>query len=163
MLLVHGRLLGVDCGDELGEVRLGAISIGTAIKASAIIIRVVLVPGVAAVGAGEADCGGCAGAEECEDEMVSRGVMSGVCAVTVFEGRSTPSMVSVNWLATGPPTAMRWHWMNAVHACSCSVVFCQVVIGQCGVSFPSEKAVGFSPVRNWPVIARVLLSHCIRA
>ncbi|MDU5312670.1 MAG: hypothetical protein E6160_09485, partial [Bifidobacterium bifidum] len=32
-------------------------------------------------------------------------------------------------------------------------VFCQVVIGQCGVSFPSEKAVGFSPVRNWPVIA----------
>lgn len=43
------------------------------------------------------------------------------------------------------------------------VVFCQVVIGQCGVSFPSEKAVGFSPVRNWPVIARVLLFHCIRA
>ena len=42
-------------------------------------------------------------------------------------------------------------------------VFCQVVIGQCGVSFPSEKAVGFSPVRNWPVIARVLLFHCIRA
>ena len=47
--------------------------------------------------------------------------MSGVCVVTVFEGRSTPLMVSVNWLATGPPTAMRWHWMNAVHACSCSV------------------------------------------
>lgn len=44
-----------------------------------------------------------------------------------------------------------------------TVVFCQVVIGQCGVSFPSEKAVGFSPVRNWPVIARVLLFHCIRA
>ncbi len=44
-----------------------------------------------------------------------------------------------------------------------SFVFCQVVIGQCGVSFPSEKAVGFSPVRNWPVIARVLLFHCIRA
>ena len=44
-----------------------------------------------------------------------------------------------------------------------SRVFCQVVIGQCGVSFPSEKAVGFSPVRNWPVIARVLLFHCIRA
>ena len=44
-----------------------------------------------------------------------------------------------------------------------SNVFCQVVIGQCGVSFPSEKAVGFSPVRNWPVIARVLLFHCIRA
>ena len=44
-----------------------------------------------------------------------------------------------------------------------SDVFCQVVIGQCGVSFPSEKAVGFSPVRNWPVIARVLLFHCIRA
>ena len=43
------------------------------------------------------------------------------------------------------------------------LVFCQVVIGQCGVSFPSEKAVGFSPVRNWPVIARVLLFHCIRA
>ena len=43
------------------------------------------------------------------------------------------------------------------------IVFCQVVIGQCGVSFPSEKAVGFSPVRNWPVIARVLLFHCIRA
>ena len=42
-------------------------------------------------------------------------------------------------------------------------VFCQVVIGQCGVSFPSEKAVGFRPVRNWPVIARVLLFHCIRA
>ena len=42
-------------------------------------------------------------------------------------------------------------------------MFCQVVIGQCGVSFPSEKAVGFSPVRNWPVIARVLLFHCIRA
>ncbi|KAB7410643.1 hypothetical protein GBB32_10415, partial [Bifidobacterium longum] len=42
-------------------------------------------------------------------------------------------------------------------------VFCQVVIGQCGVSFPSEKAVGFSPVRNWPVIARVLLFHFIRA
>ena len=42
-------------------------------------------------------------------------------------------------------------------------VFCQVVIGQCGMSFPSEKAVGFSPVRNWPVIARVLLFHCIRA
>ena len=46
---------------------------------------------------------------------------------------------------------------------STSAVFCQVVIGQCGVSFPSEKAVGFSPVRNWPVIARVLLFHCIRA
>ncbi|MFR7725347.1 MAG: hypothetical protein ACLU04_05200, partial [Bifidobacterium longum] len=45
----------------------------------------------------------------------------------------------------------------------CLDVFCQVVIGQCGVSFPSEKAVGFSPVRNWPVIARVLLFHCIRA
>ena len=44
-----------------------------------------------------------------------------------------------------------------------AIVFCQVVIGQCGVSFPSEKAVGFSPVRNWPVIARVLLFHCIRA
>lgn len=44
-----------------------------------------------------------------------------------------------------------------------AAVFCQVVIGQCGVSFPSEKAVGFSPVRNWPVIARVLLFHCIRA
>ena len=44
-----------------------------------------------------------------------------------------------------------------------TAVFCQVVIGQCGVSFPSEKAVGFSPVRNWPVIARVLLFHCIRA
>ena len=44
-----------------------------------------------------------------------------------------------------------------------NAVFCQVVIGQCGVSFPSEKAVGFSPVRNWPVIARVLLFHCIRA
>lgn len=44
-----------------------------------------------------------------------------------------------------------------------TTVFCQVVIGQCGVSFPSEKAVGFSPVRNWPVIARVLLFHCIRA
>lgn len=49
-------------------------------------------------------------------------------------------------------------------ACAASCrVFCQVVIGQCGVSFPSEKAVGFSPVRNWPVIARVLLFHCIRA
>lgn len=48
-------------------------------------------------------------------------------------------------------------------ALRCSRVFCQVVIGQCGVSFPSEKAVGFSPVRNWPVIARVLLFHCIRA
>lgn len=68
MLLVHGRLLGIDSGDELGEVRLGAISIGTAITASAIIIRVVLVPGVAAVGAGEADRGGCTGAEEREDE-----------------------------------------------------------------------------------------------
>ena len=52
----------------MGEVRLGAISIGTAITASAIIIRVVLVPGVAAVGAGEADRGGCIGAEEREDE-----------------------------------------------------------------------------------------------
>ena len=50
------------------------------------------------------------------------------------------------------PSGRRWH-----------NVFCQVVIGQCGVSFPSEKAVGFSPVRNWPVIARVLLFHCIRA
>ena len=49
-------------------------------------------------------------------------------------------------------------WTNAWRT-----VFCQVVIGQCGVSFPSEKAVGFSPVRNWPVIARVLLFHCIRA
>ena len=48
-------------------------------------------------------------------------------------------------------------------AMSAATVFCQVVIGQCGVSFPSEKAVGFSPVRNWPVIARVLLFHCIRA
>ena len=50
-----------------------------------------------------------------------------------------------------------------VLARGCMCVFCQVVIGQCGVSFPSEKAVGFSPVRNWPVIARVLLFHCIRA
>lgn len=49
------------------------------------------------------------------------------------------------------------------HADYETLVFCQVVIGQCGVSFPSEKAVGFSPVRNWPVIARVLLFHCIRA
>ena len=29
--------------------------------------------------------------------------------------------------------------------------------------FSFRKAVGFSPVRNWPVIARVLLFHCIRA
>ena len=50
-----------------------------------------------------------------------------------------------------------------VQALGAVTVFCQVVIGQCGVSFPSEKAVGFSPVRNWPVIARVLLFHCIRA
>ena len=52
---------------------------------------------------------------------------------------------------------------SAVAADQVKDVFCQVVIGQCGVSFPSEKAVGFSPVRNWPVIARVLLFHCIRA
>ena len=57
-------------------------------------------------------------------------------------------------------------WLGAVPSCigrPAWLVFCQVVIGQCGVSFPSEKAVGFSPVRNWPVIARVLLFHCIRA
>ncbi|MDB1267715.1 hypothetical protein ABJB52_08700, partial [Bifidobacterium bifidum] len=35
-----------------------------------------------------------------------------------------------------PETLRRW---------SDKTVFCQVVIGQCGVSFPSEKAVGFSP------------------
>ena len=52
---------------------------------------------------------------------------------------------------------------NELGVFSMFAVFCQVVIGQCGVSFPSEKAVGFSPVRNWPVIARVLLFHCIRA
>ena len=55
-------------------------------------------------------------------------------------------------------TAMAAAWLADVER-----VFCQVVIGQCGVSFPSEKAVGFSPVRNWPVIARVLLFNCIRA
>ena len=53
--------------------------------------------------------------------------------------------------------------LRAMRAGRVGFVFCQVVIGQCGVSFPSEKAVGFSPVRNWPVIARVLLFHCIRA
>ena len=52
---------------------------------------------------------------------------------------------------------------TGIRAIGAMIVFCQVVIGQCGVSFPSEKAVGFSPVRNWPVIARVLLFHCIRA
>ncbi|MDU4202105.1 MAG: hypothetical protein E7H84_10090, partial [Bifidobacterium breve] len=41
----------------------------------------------------------------------------------------------------------------STHPTDMLCVFCQVVIGQCGVSFPSEKAVGFSPVRNWPVIA----------
>ena len=55
------------------------------------------------------------------------------------------------------------HVLRAVFSFWFATVFCQVVIGQCGVSFPSEKAVGFSPVRNWPVIARVLLFHCIRA
>lgn len=57
-------------------------------------------------------------------------------------------------LSKTPPAHREW---------ASAAVFCQVVIGQCGVSFPSEKAVGFSPVRNWPVIARVLLFHCIRA
>ena len=62
-----------------------------------------------------------------------------------------------------------WNWLTGTDASPDDLlsgesrVFCQVVIGQCGVSFPSEKAVGFSPVRNWPVIARVLLFHCIRA
>lgn len=54
LLLVHGRLLGVDGGDELGEVRFGTVFVRTAVAASSIIVRVVLVPGVAAVGSGEA-------------------------------------------------------------------------------------------------------------
>lgn len=52
LLLVHGRLLGIDGGDELGEVRFGTVFVRTAV----IVVRVVLVPGVAAVGSGEAVC-----------------------------------------------------------------------------------------------------------
>ena len=62
-----------------------------------------------------------------------------------------------------PVHALECTWLMTVANRKTVSVFCQVVIGQCGVSFPSEKAVGFSPVRNWPVIARVLLFHCIRA
>lgn len=61
------------------------------------------------------------------------------------------------------PTALGFDRTSLLCGLGGAGVFCQVVIGQCGVSFPSEKAVGFSPVRNWPVIARVLLFHCIRA
>lgn len=85
-----------------------------------------------------------------------------------FQGRARPFAVGRRHL--GERVAHEMHhapqvsrfWRHGVDGGGQSV-FCQVVIGQCGVSFPSEKAVGFSPVRNWPVIARVLLFHCIRA
>lgn len=99
-------------------------------------------------------------------ELGIRGVRRGRTPVTTKPAKGTggrPDLVERRFEAEAPN---RLHVADITYARMANGsfgVFCQVVIGQCGVSFPSEKAVGFSPVRNWPVIARVLLFHCIRA
>ena len=100
--------------------------------------------------------------EERQVIQIEIGNGTGIRAIGAMIGRS-PSTVSREikrntWFPSNESESYRPYRPRRL-----KTVFCQVVIGQCGVSFPSEKAVGFSPVRNWPVIARVLLFHCIRA
>lgn len=94
--------------------------------------------------------------------MKQSNVIKGTLAVVALVAALVVG-VAVHMHSVGSPTAGHSTQNTAKTATETTAVFCQVVIGQCGVSFPSEKAVGFSPVRNWPVIARVLLFHCIRA